>query len=97
MFTISVYVGGSLSSQPMIGEQVLNLFRNSYLCGERSCKASVFAAWKQAYKHKARLRFVFYKYGSEQVFEWIRNAYKDLIQEIGVVSAPLNLHYSNFE
>lgn len=75
----AVYVGGSLSSQPMIGELLFNFIPSSDIYTVAEAVKQVFNKYgNRRNKHKARLRFIFYKYGTEQVLNWIRTAYNEL-------------------
>ncbi|HEY4788404.1 MAG TPA: sulfurtransferase TusA family protein [Bacteroidales bacterium] len=64
-----VYLGGSLASKPMVGYELFDFAPEEELFYIADAAKKLFSRYgNRKNKHKARLRYVFYKLGKEEVF-----------------------------
>ncbi|MDA3893120.1 MAG: rhodanese-like domain-containing protein [Salinivirgaceae bacterium] len=80
-----VYIGGSPSVKPMVGYVLFDFIPVNDIIGVALAVVDLFHRYgNRKNRHKARLRYVFYKYGKEKVFAFfneIYNQYKTLDHE----------------
>ncbi|NOY97137.1 MAG: sulfite reductase subunit beta (hemoprotein) [Chlorobi bacterium] len=76
-----VYIGGSLGSQPMVGHVLFDFVPAEDILYIADAVKKLFSRYgNRRNKHKARLRFVFYKLGKEKVFELFNQIYDEIKQ-----------------
>lgn len=74
-----VFMGGSLGSKPMIGYELFEFAPEEDLFYITDAAKKLFSRYgNRKNKHKARLRFVFYKLGKEEVFRLFHEIYKEV-------------------
>src|SRR5665647_105858 len=74
-----VFIGGSLGSKPMIGYELFEFAPEEDLFYIADAAKKLFSRYgNRKNKHKARLRFVFYKLGKEEVFRLFREIYNEV-------------------
>ena len=74
-----VYVGGGLANNPMVGEKLFDFIPEEEVGRVAEAVKKLFSTYgNRRNKHKARLRFLFYKYGKEQVFKFFHEFYQEL-------------------
>lgn len=93
----SVYIGGSLSSSPMIGEQVFDFIPAEEVIIVSEAVKKIFSQHgNRRNKHKARLRFLFYKYGKTEVFNWIYDLYNTYKKQDFEKLIPIQFEFIKF-
>lgn len=76
-----VYIGGSLGSKPMTGHVLFDFLPAEDILYVADAVKELFSRYgNRRNKHKARLRFVFYRLGKEKVFELFYQIYDALKQ-----------------
>ncbi|VAW29500.1 Ferredoxin--sulfite reductase [hydrothermal vent metagenome] len=76
-----VYIGGSLGSKPMVGHVLFDFLPAEDILYVADAVKELFSRYgNRRNKHKARLRFVFYRLGKEKVFEIFKQIYDALKQ-----------------
>ncbi len=76
-----VYIGGSLGSKPMVGHVLFDFLPAVDILYVADAVKELFSRHgNRRNKHKARLRFVFYRLGKEKVFELFKQIYDALKQ-----------------
>ncbi len=76
-----VYIGGSLGSKPMVGHVLFDFLPAEDILYVADAVKELFSRYgNRRNKHKARLRFVFYRLGKEKVFELFKQIYDALKQ-----------------
>lgn len=79
--SFKVYIGGSLGSKPMVGHVLFDFLPAEDILYVADAVKKLFSRYgNRRNKHKARLRFVFYKLGKEKVFEIFKQIYDALKQ-----------------
>ena len=74
-----VYIGGSLGVKPMVGHILFEFIPDTELYYVADAVKKLFSRHgNRRNKHKARLRFLFYKLGKEKVFELFREIYEEV-------------------
>ncbi|MFW6310414.1 MAG: rhodanese-like domain-containing protein [Prolixibacteraceae bacterium] len=86
-----VFLGGSPSVRPMVGEVLFEFLPAGKIFGVALAAIEMFHQYgNRKNRHKARLRYLFYKYGKNKVFQFfaeIYNQYKN--EQFGEVNEPL--------
>jgi sulfite reductase (ferredoxin) len=76
-----VYLGGSLASKPMVGHELFEFAPEEDLYDIADATKKLFSRYgNRKNKHKARLRYVFYKLGKEEVFRLFFEIYNEVKQ-----------------
>lgn len=76
-----VYIGGSLGSKPMVSHVLFDFLPAGDILYVADAVKELFSRYgNRRNKHKARLRFVFYRLGKEKVFEIFKQIYDALKQ-----------------
>lgn len=74
-----VFIGGSLGSKPMIGYELFDFAPEEDLFYITDAAKKLFSRYgNRKNKHKARLRFVFYKLGKDEVFRLFHEIYNEV-------------------
>ncbi len=74
-----VYLGGSLGVKPMTGHVLFEFLPAYYLFYVAEAAKKLFSRYgNRRNRHRARLRFVFYKYGKEKVIEYFHAIYSQV-------------------
>jgi len=74
-----VFIGGSLGSKPMIGYELFDFAQEEDLFYITDAAKKLFSRYgNRKNKHKARLRFVFYKLGKDEVFRLFHEIYNEV-------------------
>lgn len=77
-----VYLGGSLASKPMIGYELFEFAPEEDLFYIANAAKKLFSRYgNRKNKHKARLRYVFYKLGKEEVFRLFFEIFDEVKQD----------------
>jgi sulfite reductase (ferredoxin) len=75
----NVYLGGSLGNKPMVGYELFDFAPVSDMLYIAKAAKSFFSQYgNRKNKHAARLRYVFYKMGKDEVFRLFFEIYNDL-------------------
>lgn len=86
-----VYLGGSLASKPMVGYELFSFAPEEDILYITDAAKKLFSRYgNRKNKHRARLRYIFYQLGKEEVFRLFFDIYYGL-KEIG------NLNYNHTE
>ncbi|MFT3737418.1 MAG: sulfurtransferase TusA family protein [Breznakibacter sp.] len=88
-----VFLGGSLGNKPMVGYELFNFIPAAETALVAEAAKQLFNQFgNRRNRHKARLRFLFYKLGRDEVFRLFGSIYKQLKQsgEIGPLEEDLN-------
>lgn len=74
-----VFLGGSLSSKPMVGYELFDFAPEEDIYYIADAAKKLFSRYgNRKNKHKARLRYVFYKLGKEKVFQLFFEIYDEV-------------------
>ncbi len=74
-----VFLGGSLSNKPMLGLGLFDFVPANDLLYVADAAKKLFSRYgNRRNKHKARLRFIFYKHGKEKVFNYFHEIYNEM-------------------
>lgn len=74
-----IFIGGSLGLKPMIGYELFEFAPEEDLFYIADAAKKLFSRYgNRKNKHKARLRYVFYKLGKEEVFRLFHEIYKEV-------------------
>lgn len=74
-----VFIGGSLGVKPMVGHVLFEFAPVEDLLYIADAAKKLFSRYgNRRNRHKARLRFVFYKLGKEKVFEYFREIFNEI-------------------
>ena len=81
----NVYIGGGLASKPMVGYELFSFLPEEELFRVTKAAKNFFSIYgNRKNKHKARLRYVFYKLGKEEVFRLFFEIYEGLKKDTGL-------------
>jgi len=88
-----VYLGGSLASKPMVGYQLFDFIAEEEIFYITDAVKKLFSRYgNRKNKHKARLRYIFYKLGKEEVFRLFFEIYNEIKQ-----SEDIPYHHTTFQ
>jgi sulfite reductase (ferredoxin) len=91
-----VYLGGSLASKPMVGYELFDFAPEEDLFYITDAAKKLFSRYgNRKNKHKARLRYVFYKLGKDEVFRLFFEIYQELKQSVDLVYKHTGLTLKN--
>ena len=81
-----VYLGGSLGAKPMVGYKLFDFAPEEDLFYITDAAKKLFSRYgNRKNKHKARLRYVFYKLGKEEVFRLFFEIYNEIRKQENLV------------
>ena len=74
-----VYIGGSLGLKPMVGYELFDFAAEEDILYIADAAKKLFSRYgNRKNKHKARLRYVFYKLGKDEVFRLFHEIYREV-------------------
>ncbi len=88
-----VYLGGSLASKPMVGYELFDFVPEEEIFYIADAVKKLFSRYgNRKNKHKARLRYIFYKLGKDEVFRLFFEIYNEIKQ-----SEDIPYNHTTFE
>lgn len=90
-----VYIGGSLASKPMVGYELFDFAPEEELFYIADAVKKLFSRYgNRKNKHKARLRYIFYKLGKEEVFRLFFEIYDEIKQSENILYKHQTFEFS---
>jgi sulfite reductase (ferredoxin) len=91
-----VFLGGSPSVKPMVGYELFEFLPANKIYGVALAVIDLFNRYgNRKNRHKARLRYVFYKYGKEKVLEYFYEIYNQFIDRQDKIAFEIKAQPSN--